>query len=64
MDQVPREGEFFESDDNEVILQLPVASNAKFGNFAGSRVFRLDWCLRGSGKNDGKGTVPRLLTLR
>ena len=65
MDQVPREREFFESghSDDEVILQLPVASIAKFGNFAGSRVFRLDWCLRGSGKNDGKGTVPRLLTL-
>lgn len=65
VDQVPREREFFESghSDDEVILQLPVASIAKFGNFAGSRVFRLDWCLRGSGKNDGKGTVPRLLTL-
>ena len=61
MDQVPREREFFESghSDDEVILQLPVASIAKFGNFAGSRVFRLDWYLRGSGKNDGKGTVPR-----
>lgn len=52
MDQVPREREFFESghSDDEVILQLPVASIAKFGNFAGSRVFRLDWCLRGSGE--------------